>query len=67
MTAHVPPATPRRRRPWSTRREWATWPVVVARITLVVVAAPLFAVAAPGTVAVYEVPGPLALLVTAVL
>ncbi|MDP4333691.1 histidine kinase [Curtobacterium sp. A7_M15] len=67
MTAHVPPATPRRRRPWSTRREWATWPVVVARITLVVVAATLFAVAAPVTVAVYEVPVPLALLVTAVL
>lgn len=67
MTAHVPPVTPRRRRPWSTRREWATWPVVVARIVLVVVAATLFAVAAPVTVAVYDVPVPLALLVTAVL
>ncbi len=67
MTAHVPPATPRRRRPWSTRREWATWPVVAARIVLVVVAATLFAVAAPVTVAVYDVPVPLALLVTAVL
>lgn len=61
------PPTPRRRRPWSTRREWATWPVVVARIVLVVVAATLFAVAAPVTAVAYDVPVPLALLVTAVL
>ncbi|MFJ4220061.1 sensor histidine kinase [Curtobacterium luteum] len=58
---------PRRRRPWSTRREWATWPVVVARLVLVVIAATLFAVAAPVTAVVYDVPVPLALLVTAVL
>lgn len=65
----APDATrpPRRRRPWSTRREWATWPVVVARLVLVVVAATLFAVAAPVTAVVYDVPVPIALLVTAVL
>ncbi len=66
MTPDHTPAT-RRRRPWSTRREWATWPVVVARLALVVVAATLFAVAAPVTAVVYDVPVPLALLVTAVL
>ncbi|MEK6312659.1 MAG: hypothetical protein V4755_18340, partial [Curtobacterium sp.] len=61
------PHATRRRRPWSTRREWATWPVVVARLVLVVIAATLFAVAAPVTAVVYAVPVPLALLVTAVL
>ncbi|MGL3200222.1 MULTISPECIES: histidine kinase, partial [Curtobacterium] len=61
------PHATRRRRPWSTRREWATWPVVVARLVLVVIAATLFAVAAPVTTVVYAVPVPLALLVTAVL
>lgn len=67
MTTDPAPTPPRRRRPWSTRREWATWPVVVARLVLVVIAAALFAVAAPVTAVVYGVPVPLALFVTAVL